>query len=101
MARDYNEPDAKAKEGFHPQVETPCPGTAPGILYPTSSTILTPLIDVYYPSHALPLHTNHQHKNPTSPPTTTTAATEIPAIAPVERPLLFALEDAHLPPSRV
>ena len=30
---------------------------------------------------------------------TATAATEIPAIAPVERPLLFALEDAQLDPS--
>ena len=27
-----------------------------------------------------------------------TAATEMPAIAPVERPLLFALDDVHLSP---
>ena len=33
----------------------------------------------------MPLHMNHQHKNPTSPPTTTTAATEMPAMAPLER----------------
>ena len=57
------------------------------------------LIDVYYPSHAFPRQTNHQHKNPTSPPTTTTAATEMPAIAPVERPLLFALVDTQASPS--
>ena len=56
---------------------------------------------VYYQSHALPLHMNHQQRKPTRPPTTTTAATEIPAIAPVERALLFALADAQLPPSRV
>ena len=55
--------------------------------------------DVYYPSHALPRQTNHQQRKPTRPPTTTTAATEIPAIAPVERPLLFALEDVQLNPS--
>ena len=42
---------------------------------------------------------NHQQRKPTRPPTTTTAATEMPAIAPVERPLLFALVDAQLDPS--
>ena len=47
---------------------------------------------------ALPLQRNHQQRKPTRPPTTTTAATEIPAIAPVERPLLFALDDVHLSP---
>ena len=41
--------------------------------------------DVYYLSHALPLQTNHQQRKPTRPPTTTTAATEIPAIAPLLR----------------
>eukprot|EP00701_Giardia_intestinalis_P000778 XP_001704602.1 Hypothetical protein GL50803_118556 [Giardia lamblia ATCC 50803] len=34
---------------------------------------------------------NHQQRNPTSPPTTTITATEMPAMAPVERPLLFVL----------
>ena len=58
--------------------------------------LLRTATDVYYPSHALPLQTNHQQRKPTRPPTTTTAATEILAIAPVERPLLFALEDAHV-----
>ena len=45
----------------------------------------------------MPLHMNHQHKNPTSPPTTTTAATEIPAMAPLERlaPLLLAVSSLH------
>ncbi|ESU41817.1 Hypothetical protein GSB_151176 [Giardia duodenalis] len=47
------------------------------------------LIDVYYLSHAFPRQTNHQQRNPTSPPTTTTAATEIPAIAPLLRPPLL------------
>ena len=45
--------------------------------------------DVYYLSHALPLHMNHQHKNPTSPPTTAITATDIPAIAPEERCVLL------------
>ena len=57
--------------------------------------------DVYYLSHAFPRQTNHQQRKPTRPPTTTTAATEMPAIAPVERALLLAPVDAHLPPSRV
>ena len=43
------------------------------------------LIDVYYLSHAFPLQMNHQHKNPTRPPTTTTTATDMPAMAPEER----------------
>eukprot|EP00701_Giardia_intestinalis_P000331 XP_001704155.1 Hypothetical protein GL50803_125411 [Giardia lamblia ATCC 50803] len=34
---------------------------------------------------------NHQQRKPTSPPTTTMAATEMPAMAPVESPLLFVL----------
>ena len=38
---------------------------------------------------------NHQQRKPTRPPTTTTAATEIPAIAPVERELLLVLEGSH------
>ena len=49
--------------------------------------------DVYYQSHALPLQTNHQHKKPTSPPTTAITATDMPAMAPEERlgpPLLAA-----------
>eukprot|EP00701_Giardia_intestinalis_P001624 XP_001705448.1 Hypothetical protein GL50803_31599 [Giardia lamblia ATCC 50803] len=46
---------------------------------------------VYYLSHALPRHTNHQQRKPTRPPTTTMTATEIPAMAPVLRPLLFVL----------
>ena len=92
--RDCGEPDVKAKEGLHPQVETLCPGTAPGILCPTSSTILTPLIDVYYLSHAFPRQMNHQQRKPTRPPTTTTAATEMPAIAPVER-LVLLLAATH------
>ena len=50
----------------------------------------------HYLSHAFPRQTNHQQRKPTRPPTTTTAATEMPAIAPVERPLLFALDDAHV-----
>ena len=69
---------------------TPYSNTAPGILCPTSSLLHThTLIDVYYLSHAFPLHMNHQHKNPTSPPTMTITATEIPAIAPVGRPPLL------------
>eukprot|EP00701_Giardia_intestinalis_P000718 XP_001704542.1 Hypothetical protein GL50803_19900 [Giardia lamblia ATCC 50803] len=52
-------------------------------------------------SHAFPLQMNHQQRNPTSPPTTTITATEIPAMAPVERPLLLLPEDTHLPPSRL
>lgn len=47
------------------------------------------LSDVYYLSHALPLQTNHQHKNPTSPPTTAITATEMPAMAPLLRPVLL------------
>ena len=48
--------------------------------------------DVYYQSHAFPRQTNHQHKDPTSPPTTAITATEMPAMAPEERlgPLLLA-----------
>ena len=49
--------------------------------------------DVYYQSHALPLHMNHQQRNPTSPPTTAITATEMPAMAPMLRlgpPLLAA-----------
>ena len=56
---------------------------------------------VYYLSHAFPLHTNHQQRKPTRPATTTTTATEMPAMAPVERPLLLVPEDTHLPPSRL
>ena len=63
---------------------------------PPRSSTATPLIGIYYLSHAIPRQKNHQQRNPTSPPTTTTAATEMPAMAPVERPVLFALEDAHV-----
>ena len=52
--------------------------------------------DVYYQSHALPLQTNHQQRKPTRPPPTTTAATEIPAIAPVLRPPLLTEGSAGL-----
>ena len=44
----------------------------------------------------LVLQRNHQQRKPIRAPTTATAATEIPAMTPVERPLLFALEDAHV-----
>eukprot|EP00701_Giardia_intestinalis_P001013 XP_001704837.1 Hypothetical protein GL50803_105798 [Giardia lamblia ATCC 50803] len=44
---------------------------------------------------------NHQQRKPTRPPTTTMAATEMPAMAPVERPLLLVPEDTHLPLSRL
>ena len=40
--RDHGGSDAKAKEGLHTQAETPYPGTAPGILCPTSSTATHP-----------------------------------------------------------
>ena len=53
--------------------------------------------DVYYQSHAFPRQTNHQQRKPTRPPTTTTAATEIPAIAPVER--LTPPVETQAPPS--
>eukprot|EP00701_Giardia_intestinalis_P003842 XP_001707666.1 Hypothetical protein GL50803_18240 [Giardia lamblia ATCC 50803] len=59
------------------------------------------LYSIHYLSHAFPLHRNHQHKKPTRPPTTAMTATEIPAMAPVESPLLLAPEDTHLPPSRL
>ena len=57
-----------------------------------SSTIYTSYAQqrVYYLStYALPLQRNHQQRKPTRPPTTAITATEIPAMAPVERPLLF------------
>eukprot|EP00701_Giardia_intestinalis_P000108 XP_001703932.1 Hypothetical protein GL50803_105806 [Giardia lamblia ATCC 50803] len=38
---------------------------------------------------------NHQQRKPTRPPTTTTTATEIPAMAPVESPLLLVLIDTQ------
>ena len=79
---------------------TPHLNTASGILRPTSSLPHShTLSDVYYLSHALPLHMNHQQRKPTRPPTTTTAATEMPAMAPVERALLFALAGTHASPS--
>ena len=88
-------------EGLHPQVGPP-PGhstwhPAPHLLAPPQPH----LIDVYYLSHAFPRQMNHQQRKPTTPPTTTITATDMPAIAPVERALLFALDDVHLPPSRV
>ena len=52
--------------------------------------------DVYYPSHAFPRQTNHQQRKPTRPPTTTTAATEIPAMAPLLRPPLLTEGSAGL-----
>ena len=64
----------------------PLPGTAPGILCPTSSLLHShTLIDVYYLSHAFPRQMNHQQRKPTRPPTTTITATDIPAMAPVLR----------------
>ena len=45
--------------------------------------------DVYYQSHALPLQTNHQHKKPTKPPTTTMTVIDMPAMAPLLRPPLL------------
>ena len=85
-------------ERVSPSSGTPHLNTAPGILCLASSTILTPLIDVYYLSHAFPRQMNHQQRKPTRPPTTTTAATEIPAIAPVER---LVLADTQVSPSRL
>ena len=46
-------------------------------------------IDVYYPSHAFPRHTNHQQRNPTRPPTTAMTAIDMPAMAPLLRPPLL------------
>ena len=80
----------KAKEGLSPQVG---PLLKHGTWHPVPYLLHShTLIDVYYPSHAFPRQTNHQQRKPTRPPTTTTAATEMPAIAPVERlgPVLAA-----------
>eukprot|EP00701_Giardia_intestinalis_P000117 XP_001703941.1 Hypothetical protein GL50803_19490 [Giardia lamblia ATCC 50803] len=66
-----------------------------------SITHYHPLYSIHYPSHAFPLHTNHQQRKPTRPPTTAMTATEIPAMAPVLSPLLLAPEDTHLPLSRL
>ena len=77
----------------HPRDTSPGPTRhKQGYLPPAPPGTSHTLIDVYYLSHAFPLHTNHQQRKPTRPPTTTTAATEMPAIAPVERlgPLLVA-----------
>ena len=52
-------------------------------------------------SHALPLHMNHQQRKPTRPATTTTAATEIPAIAPAERLGSLPVLLSPLPPPLV
>eukprot|EP00701_Giardia_intestinalis_P000030 XP_001703854.1 Hypothetical protein GL50803_30764 [Giardia lamblia ATCC 50803] len=72
--------------------------------HPLSPTITFyhPLYSIHYPSHAFPLHTNHQQRKPTRPPTTAMTATEIPAMAPVLRPLLLpplGLVDTHASPS--
>ena len=80
--------------------EPPRPGppdTIKAVRPPQHHPAPTPhLIGIYYPSHAFPRQTNHQQRKPTRPPTTTTAATEIPAIAPVER---LVLADTQAPPS--
>ena len=90
---DHGGPDAKAKDS--PTLRwnaLPGHGTWHPVLY-----LLTPpqphLIDIYYLSHAFPRQTNHQQRKPT---TTTMTAMETPTIVPVERLLLFALEDAHV-----
>eukprot|EP00701_Giardia_intestinalis_P000110 XP_001703934.1 Hypothetical protein GL50803_137621 [Giardia lamblia ATCC 50803] len=59
------------------------------------------LYSIHYLSHAFPLHTNHQQRKPTRPPTTAMTATEMPAMAPVLSPLLLVLIDTHLPLSRL
>ena len=73
-------------EGLHPQVGPP-PGHStwhpvPRLPAPPQPHPHRRLLPKCY---AFPRQTNHQHKNPTSPPTTAITATEIPAIAPVER----------------
>eukprot|EP00701_Giardia_intestinalis_P003998 XP_001707822.1 Hypothetical protein GL50803_18354 [Giardia lamblia ATCC 50803] len=52
----------------------------------------------YLSTYAFPLQRNHQQRKPTRPPTTTMTATEIPAMAPVESPLLLAPEDTQEAP---
>ena len=73
--------------GMHAPVAAP----GAGLRAPPGAPVKS--YDVYYPSHALPLQTNHQQRKPTRPPTTTTAATEMPAMAPLLSlgPLLLAV----------
>eukprot|EP00701_Giardia_intestinalis_P004655 XP_001708479.1 Hypothetical protein GL50803_31936 [Giardia lamblia ATCC 50803] len=62
---------------------------------PTEYYSLAHLLSKYI--YALPLHRNHQHKKPTRPPTITITATAMPAMAPVERPLLLTLPPLSVP----
>ena len=68
-------------------VDMHAPGAAPdaGLRAPPGALYQPHLIDVYYLNHAFPRQTNHQQRNPTSPPTTAMTAIEILAIAPEER----------------
>ena len=60
-----------------------------------AAPLVTRLLSKYI--YALPRQMNHQQRKPTRPATTTMTATEMPAIAPVLRPLLFVLPPVPLP----
>ena len=97
---DHGGSDAKVRESLtlngDPLPERGTWHPVPYLLHNTHT-----LIDVYYLSHAFPRQMNHQQRKPTRPPTTTTAATEIPAIAPAERLGSLPVLLSPLPPPLV